>query len=47
MNRIFEGFTPGGEIGRRTTGSSWPDRPGSATAYALSHMVEDRGEFVY
>lgn len=44
MNRIFEGFTPWqGEIVRRTTGVIVADRPGSATAYALSHM-EDRGE---
>jgi GTP-binding protein len=44
MHALFEGFTEWqGEIARRLTGVIVADRPGSATAYALSHM-EDRGE---
>jgi GTP-binding protein len=44
MNSLFEGYLEWqGEIPRRATGVLVADRPGEATAYALSHL-EDRGE---
>jgi GTP-binding protein len=44
MNSLMEGWIEWqGDINRRLTGVLVADRPGSTTAYALSHM-EDRGE---
>jgi GTP-binding protein len=44
LNALFEGFVEWqGEIQRRPTGVLVADRPGTTTAYALSHL-EDRGE---
>ena len=39
MNHLFDGYAPWqGDIPQRTTGALVADRPGRATAYAISHL---------